>query len=399
MLAFNEASEASEQVDQSAQPHIGESPETLAARRFSAAKQKYQSAAPDAAPLPPTVELDAYLATQFAKIRGGDQLAGMLRAQIEQQQRERNEKSTRREAMSAVQRRRDIARDEVANSPLQAADRHHIHSVLALCGLPYRRPNDAQKEFAKEYGRNSLVVQAGYLKDPSSGKMVAQGLPYGPKARIMMLHICTMAVRQNSPQIEVSDSMSAFIRDLGFHVTGGEKGSIGQFKEQLHRLAAAHMTIGLWNGVQASTINAHPIEAFSIWLPRDPDQKTLWTSTVHLNERFFRSLKEHALPIDVRALKPFTNSAKQMDILLWLAYRLRNIRRPYPISWTILREQFGADVKCRDRKFRQSFAEDIQTIQEVFPQLRLKLDERGLTLMPVDLEQVLGAPKRKALLH
>ena len=27
--------------------------------------------------------------------------------------------------------------------------------------------------------------------------MVRQGTPYGPKARLIMIHICTMAIRQN----------------------------------------------------------------------------------------------------------------------------------------------------------------------------------------------------------
>jgi len=96
---------------------------------------------------------------------------------------------------SPVQRRRSLAKRELKETAFEDDDRHHIHSVLALCGLPYREPPTGAREYMREYGRNSLV-QAGFLKDPESGKMAPQGLPYSPKARLLLLHICTMAIRQ-----------------------------------------------------------------------------------------------------------------------------------------------------------------------------------------------------------
>jgi hypothetical protein len=226
--------------------------------------------------------------------------------------------------------------------------------------------------------------------------MVRQGTPYGPKARLIMLHICTMALRQNSYEIEVADSMSAFIRDLGFAVTGGERGTINQFKEQLHRLAAARMQIGLWDGNRSLTVNSQPIEAFDIWLPRDTDQRMLWSSTLILDERFYRTLREHALPVDIRTLRAFASSARQIDIILWMAYRLRSVRKPYLITWELLKEQFGAGVK-RDRKFREEFADDIKLIGEVIPNLPAKLSDRGLMLYPSDPERLFVPPKPKLL--
>lgn len=37
---------------------------------------------------------------------------------------------------------------------------------------------------------------------------------------------------------------------------------------------------------KTSTLNSQPIEAFDIWLPQDPDQKILWSSTLRLDYRF-----------------------------------------------------------------------------------------------------------------
>jgi hypothetical protein len=349
-------------------------------------------------PQTPSIPLDPDLAKAFSEVRGADKLSTMQREMIEGQQRDRNAKAERRAGMSPIQRRRDLVRENIAANRAGAEAHqhvHHIHSVLALCGLPYRRPADDMKEYHREYGNNSLVIYAEHLKDPQTGRMVRPGLPYGPKARLLMFHICTMALRQNSAEVEVADSMSAFIRELGFDVQGGPRGTITQFKEQLHRLAAASMKIGLWDAKGSSTISANPIRSFDIWLPRDPAQKMFWNSTVHLDTEFFASLKQHALPVDIRALRALAYSAKQMDIVTWLGYRLRKVDRPYPISWDALREQFGTEIRSRERKFRQSFAEDLKAIQEVFPKLSVKLGEGGLTLYPADADAVLVAPKSK----
>ncbi len=300
------------------------------------------------------------------------------------------------DVLTPVKRRRIETRDLMAAERAEESDRHHIHSVLALCGKPYREPGNGVREHVREYGKNSLAVQAGYLKDPVTGKMTPQGLPYGPKARLLLLHICTMAIRQKRAEIEIADSMSAFIRDLGFPVTGGQRGTLRQFKEQLNRLAAARMQIGLWHGDTATTINAQPIKAFEIWLPRNADQRMLWSSTLRLDQDFFESLRQHALPVDIRVLKAFSQSAKQIDMVMWLAYRLRRVERRYPISWTALAEQFGANVKEAWR-FRQLFAEDLAAIREVFPALPVEITDQGVILKPCDTERLFSAKGVKLL--
>lgn len=304
------------------------------------------------------------------------------------------EKRDAAKALSPIKRRRTEARDLVASTQAEEADRHHIHSVIALCGLPYRDPGTGVREHLREYGKSSLAVQAGYLKDPVTGRMTPQGLPYGPKARLLLLHICTMAIRQKSAEIEIADSMSAFIRDIGFPVTGGERGTLRQFKEQLNRLAASRMQIGLWNGDAATTINAQPIRSFDIWLPQDAGQRMLWSSTLRLDPEFFESLRQHALPVDVRALRAFSQSARQIDMLLWLGYRMRSVSRRYVISWPTLMEQFGANV-ARSRKFKEMFADDLAAMKEVFPALPVELGPDGITLRPCDPEQVFSIGRKR----
>jgi hypothetical protein len=142
---------------------------------------------------------------------------------VSRTQDERNKTQERRETMTPIQRRRDVVRETIAESPLKKADIHHIHSVLALCGLPYKKPVEGLTLYTRKYGRMSLTVQSGVLGDPYTGNAIQQGLPYGPKARLLMLHVCTRALRQKSPVVELEDSLSGFIRSLGFSTSAGQK--------------------------------------------------------------------------------------------------------------------------------------------------------------------------------
>jgi hypothetical protein len=290
-------------------------------------------------------------------------------------------------------RRRDIIREVIENEPATPENIQHIHSVLALCGLPYREPKGITS-FFREYGRNTLAINAGRLTNPVTGDMEMQGLPYGPKARLMLLHLCTEAVKQRTPKIEVASSLSGFIRDMGFPVTGGDRGTLKQFKEQLNRLAACSMQIGLWDGTRASTLNVPPFRQMDVWLPLnvDPDQGLLWSSSITFHRDFFDNLLQHALPVDIRAARAFAGSARKLDLLFWVGYRLSRLERPLRLTWDNLYKQFGSE-NGSIRSFRQEFRKDVAHLTEVFPRLRLSLDEGGMQLLPSDQKDLLVPPK------
>ena len=360
------------------------------------------------APLPEPIDgiRDADLLAMVEKARGGVAYKATLSvARADQAQRDSARESERQAVVARIEaadartklarnaRRRDIVREVIENEPAAPENIQHIHSVLALCGLPYREPKNATN-FFREYGRNTLAINAGRLTNPLSGEMELQGLPYGPKARLLLLHLCTEAVKQRTPKIEVAHSLSGFIRDMGFPVTGGDRGTLKQFKEQLNRLAACSMQIGLWDGTRASTLNVPPFRQMDVWLPLNvhPDQGLLWSSTITFQSDFFDNLLQHALPVDIRAARAFAGSARKLDLLFWVGYRLSRLERPLRLTWENLYKQFGSE-NASIRSFRQEFRKDVAHLTEVFPRLRLSLDENGLQLLPSDPKDLLVPPK------
>jgi len=255
-----------------------------------------------------------------------------------------------------------------------------LHVVLAQCGLPYREPST--RDYIRENGRASLIVSAGHLLDPQTRRPLLQGVPYGAKPRLLMIHLCTEAVRRQSATIPVADSMSAFMRELGLGVSGGAKGSIARFKEQLNRLAAARLQLILDFGDRTSTINPAPmIQRFDVWFPADHRQRVLWPSEIVLSPEFFGSLKGRALPLDPRAIRALQHSARALDIYCWLTHRLPRVRGRGGdrVSWTALQGQFGPDMGDA-KKFRRDFGAAMRQVLVAYPAAKVEQVDGGLLL-------------------
>lgn len=268
----------------------------------------------------------------------------------------------------------------------------HIPSPLAICALPYQPLPIATREWERTQGQMKLKVIAGELMDPNNGNWVKQPLPSGSRARLMLLHISSEAIRHRSPTVDVGDSVSGFIRSMGIAVTGGKNGSINSFKQQINCIAASDMKFGLWTGTTSRLVNARPLQSVDMWLPMTPGEKIIWPKNLTLSPEFYAALTKHALPVNLHAVRAFSGSPRKLDLYFWISYRYTSITSPVIIPWNSLKEQFGQGY-TRDRRFRTDFADEIREIKEVFPKLPVKLDETGFTIQPGAAE-VLAIPTK-----
>lgn len=308
------------------------------------------------------------------------------------------DEQARRDKLAALprdQRRRATTRHLIEE--LKGGDREnlgHLHSVLAICSMPYSRQPIHIRDWERKQGKMSLMLTAGQLMTPD-GTWKLQPLPYGSRARLLMLHTCSQAILQNSRTIDIEDSLSAFIRSMGFPVTGGKNGTLQSFRQQINALAACTMSIGMWDHSQAKTFSTQPFSSINVWLNGAENQRSLWPQTVTFTQEFYDTLVKHALPVNMHAVRAFAGSPRKLDILFWLGYRLHSITKPTPISWNALREQFGTGY-IRERRFRSDLAAEIAEIREVFPKLPVKITDFGFVISPGSTE-VLAIPtiKRK----
>jgi hypothetical protein len=252
-----------------------------------------------------------------------------------------------------------------------------MHAVLAQIGLPRSRVEG--RRFERTSGGASLLVEAGEIWD--GRKWVQQHVPYGPKPRVMMADLFTTAMRNQSRVIDLGESVTEYLRHLGWTKQGGPKGPLTLFKNQARALAVCRMTLGVSYGDRAHQISGQPIEGFDSWLDDQGKQRTLWPARVYLSEQFWKSLQTHAVPLDMRAVMALKSSALALDLYTWLAYRLHRLKKPLVLPWQLLKGQFGQEYKD-DYDFKREVLRVLSPVLQVYPGAKLAEVQEGLELHP-----------------
>jgi len=277
------------------------------------------------------------------------------------------------------------AASTIGSEPPSGSEIAYLHAILCQVGLP-RGPKAVAglQVFERMCGGAALRVTAGALWDGQ--QLVQQPIPYGANPRLVLAWLNTQAVRSRSPIIPVGDSAAEFLRMLGKESTGGKNGSLTSFKKQIQALAACHMTLGFNAAGRAYTYNGQPVKQFEAWIqPRDEHQRPLWPGVVTFSDDYYKSLIEHAVPQDVRAMYALKGSALAMDIYAMLAERLHRISgRPITLHWKSLREQFGQEYIGieADKDFKKAFLPALKKVLAVYPKAKVEQVTGGLLLFP-----------------
>jgi hypothetical protein len=279
--------------------------------------------------------------------------------------------------LSLIHRRLVSSSAEIMGAPPEEIT--YQHTVLCQTCLPYRDPGDAVRRWERRQGQVHLLVNAGEALNPEEDRYVELGLPFGAKPRLVLMHLNAQAIKTQSPVIEVEDSLTAFAKNILGYAPNGHK--IRTIKDQLSRLSAALIRLGVTQGDRAFQIDTKIVTAFDLWFPKDERQRVLWPSTVRLSEEYFQSLAQHAIPLDERAITALSHSAMALDIYAWLAQRLHRIEfgKSQFVPWKSLKDQFGFNHK-RMNNFRAAFLKALTQVHSQYRGAKLGIDDRGLTL-------------------
>jgi Plasmid encoded RepA protein len=245
--------------------------------------------------------------------------------------------------------------------------------ILVLATMPHSRPNTST--FQRENGKFTMTMMA----PPKVG------LPYGSIPRLVLAWLSTEAVKTHSRRIVLGESLSAFMRQLDMVPTGGRWGSITRLRDQMNRLFSTAISCGyadedLGQSARRSFLIADEHQLW--WDPKQPEQQTLWESTITLGERFFQELVDHPVPLDLRALRALRQSPLALDIYAWLTYRMHALPKPVVIPWVALETQFGADYGAT-RDFRRKFLRRLKDVLAVYSRAKVtEIPGQGIRLSP-----------------
>jgi hypothetical protein len=208
------------------------------------------------------------------------------------------------------------------------------------------------------------------------------GLPYGSVPRLLLAWTTTEAVKTRSRELELGESMSGFMAELGLTPTGGVKGDITRLKNQTRRLFSATVTASYDDDNKTADMGFRLADKSILWWhAKDPDQAALWKSTVTLSEQFYREITEHPIPVDMRAIKALKRSPLALDIYCWLTYRASYAKRPSTIPWAALAMQFGSDY-ARLRAFKEAFLAELRKVATVYAGAQFDVTDTGLVVKP-----------------
>jgi hypothetical protein len=227
-------------------------------------------------------------------------------------------------------------------------------------------------EFERRNGNYTLTLLA-----PSK-----IGLPYGAVPRLLLAWLTTEALKTQSMELELGNSLSGFMRELDMVATGGRWGSITRLKDQARRLFSCTVSATFEDGQKSAILNQSiASKAVLWWDAKDPEQAGLWQSTVKLSEAFFNEVVSHPVPVDMRALKALKKSPLALDTYCWLTYRASYAKRPCLIPWAVLALQFGSEY-TRQRDFKAAFLTELRKVVTVYGWAQVEATDDGLLVKP-----------------
>lgn len=239
-----------------------------------------------------------------------------------------------------------------------------LYSGWCLTALPHSRIPD-EEPWELTNGSLTLLVEPGRRARPGMGSEFV-GVPYGATARLLLVYLQTQALRTKSRHVELGGSMRSWFDRLE-KKPGGK--SYKLVRDQAERIAMAKFSFQSERDGIRAVRNTTIVEEGLLFTDgrNDERQQSLFNEGVKLSEAFYNALQEHAVPLEVRALRQIKSSSLAIDAYAWLAFRLRSLKKPTSITWISLHSQFGRGYDQR-AAFKRAFRKALKDALAVYPE-------------------------------
>lgn len=258
---------------------------------------------------------------------------------------------------------------------------------LVQATLPHTDPKTAY--FERTNGLVTLSI---------TGKPTV-GLPYGSVPRSLLAWICTEAVLTGSQELSLGRSQAEFLDKLNMASNGNY---IRSLKKQSQRLFSSMISLSAESGNDIGIENVLVAKrAFLFWNTKNPEERSLWDSTLTLTAEFFEEVTRSPVPVDLRVLNALRQSPMSMDIYTWACYRQYLMKVSghgiVHIPWVALMRQFGSshgnkisasgdpkeiEAKANQalRNFKHAFLKRLREVAVFYPELGEAATDTGTVL-------------------
>src|SRR3954468_9292618 len=125
-----------------------------------------------------------------------------------------------------------------------------LYSGWCQAALPHRRLSDDQG-WQIDGERVSLVVEPG-MRRTTNGKPEPVGVPYGSRARLILLRLQSEALRTGCREVELGRSLRDWLVRLGIPVGGR---SLKDVRDQTERISRCRLTFEVRQGARLGMAN------------------------------------------------------------------------------------------------------------------------------------------------
>jgi hypothetical protein len=251
-----------------------------------------------------------------------------------------------------------------------------LYSGWCQAALPHKRLPD-NKGWQIKTDRVTLIVEPGMRpglrEDPEF-----IGVPFGSRARLIMLYLQSEALRTGSQEVQLGRSLRAWLARMGISV-GGK--SVVAVREQAERISRCRLSFHLHSGNSAGMFQQNIVDKAFFLQDDDGSQGSLFVETAKLSAAFFEQLQRHPVPVEDAAIRAVNNNSMALDLYAWLAYRLHSLPCARPVSWRALKGQFGNGF-VRVDNFKAKLLDNLKLAMAVYPAARVDLEDKGLILHP-----------------
>ena len=252
-----------------------------------------------------------------------------------------------------------------------------IYSGFAQAALPHKKLAD-EAVWQIQSERVMLLVEPG-RRAVRDGVPIPVGVPYGSKARLIVLYLTGRALETNCREVELGRSLREWLQRMDIP-QGGK--SIRDVKDQAERISRCRMSFQIEGNGRSGLVNQNIVDS-ALFLDADDalGQGSLFLEHAKLSESFFEQLKKHPVPIEESAIRAINGHSLALDLYCWLAYRLHVLPGARTVSWKALKGQFGTGFSRMDH-FRPTFKENLALALAVYPGAHVELTDKGVTLRP-----------------
>ena len=249
----------------------------------------------------------------------------------------------------------------------------YLFSGWAQAALPHRRlPDDTAWQVTTD--RVTLIVQPG-LRPAPGGKPVSVGVPYGSRARLILLP--ANGGRQDQLPRGRAWPLAACVAPPPRNPHRRQADGVGP------RPGGANLPLPAivsdQAGLRTGSVNQHILDT-SMFIEDDNVQGGLFVEKASLSQSFFEELKKHPVPVEEAAVRQIANNSLALDVYCWLAYRLHSLNGPINVSWKALHGQFGRSVARLDH-FKEHFRTVLTLATSVYPDANVEENANGSGLI------------------